>query len=126
MSYILDALRKADAQRERGASRGIHAQGASLGSAGTGNEPGARNGWFALAAVVAVSAVAAAWFLTRSEPAPVAMVAPPAVAVSPPPAATAISPPAPPPAPVPQTVSPAAPAAAAPPAAPIVGGLPAD
>ena len=123
MSYILDALRKADAQRERDASRGIHAQGSSLGPAAAGDEPGARNSWFALAAVVAVVFVAAAWFFTRSEPAPITASAPPAVAVQAPPAATAISPPAPPPAPIVQPPAAVTPGAVA---APILGGLPPD
>lgn len=62
MSYILDALRKADAQRERDPARGIHAQ-PLRGSAGTS---GARNGpgpwlWGAAAGVAALGS--AGWFL---------------------------------------------------------------
>ncbi len=46
MSYILDALKKADAQRERDPARGIHAQSAPLASGPSvdGSGPPAR-GW---------------------------------------------------------------------------------
>lgn len=154
MSYILDALRKADAQRERDASRGIHAQAASIASSAAVDEAGKRMGLVAWIAAGVVLAAIAAWFMLRSEPAPVArpaaMSAAPAAA--PAPAATAITPPPPPPvvsaappATVPAPVqareaafsalptgapSAAAASAAAAPVAPVVapiaGGLPAD
>ena len=44
MSYILDALRKADAERERGNVPGIHAQPTIGGSAPTAT-PGTRLPW---------------------------------------------------------------------------------
>jgi len=120
MSYILDALRKADAQRERDPARGIHAQ------PGAGPQPVPQSAgrqpawvWVALAAAF-LSLLAAAWQLTRP-----AVPAAPAVAAAPaptPPApapmpATAVLPEAPPPAvpppPPPPPVA-AAPAAQAP------------
>ena len=68
MSYILDALRKADAQRERDPSRGIHAHPAPLGGSsarGGGPSPAV---WGA--AVVAVAVVAAGgWYAMRDRPA---------------------------------------------------------
>jgi general secretion pathway protein B len=67
MSYILDALRKADAQRQRDPARGIHAQ--PLGSSAIGPQP--RNGrgvrlWSA-AAVGLVALSSAGWYLARDD-----------------------------------------------------------
>jgi general secretion pathway protein B len=124
MSYILDALRKADAERERDPARGIHAQPLAAASPhATARKPY----WAGLAvlAVLLVAGGAALW--PRQEP---VAVAPPPVAVEAPapaplpapaapvvPVAAAVSPPPPPalptPAPVPKPVAKAAPAAAA-------------
>lgn len=64
MSYILDALKKADAQRERDPARGIHAQPAplpTLQQPGLGQRP-----WLWAAAAVAMAALAGAgWFLAQ-------------------------------------------------------------
>lgn len=67
MSYILDALKKADAQRERDPARGIHAQPAAL---PTLQQPWiGQRPWFWAAAAAAIAALAAAgWFLSQ-EPA---------------------------------------------------------
>ncbi|HUR90017.1 MAG TPA: general secretion pathway protein GspB [Ramlibacter sp.] len=105
MSYILDALRKADAQRERDASRGIHAQ---PGSPGAGDDSSAIKSravqWSAVAVAIAVIA-GAGWYFTRSNataPAPAPVTAnnlPPAtpLRMTPPQAvASAIVPPPPP------------------------------
>jgi general secretion pathway protein B len=124
MSYILDALRKADAERERDPARGIHAQPAAL---QPGADTGRRSPWPWIAGVAAGLGVAAAlafWRpappavsppvagpVTSSAPAPVA--AP--VAVAPVPAAAVQ--PAPPP-------MPAAPQAAAPVAAAVPAAVP--
>jgi general secretion pathway protein B len=68
MSYILDALRKADAQRARDPVRGIHAQplrGATSVQPGSGLRP-----WYWVAGAAAVASVAwAGWFMfhDRSE-----------------------------------------------------------
>jgi general secretion pathway protein B len=81
MSYILDALRKADAQRERDPSRGIHAHPAPLGGSMRRSNGAARWAWTAVA--IAVLAVAGAgWYVTSRAPAPVAT-AVPEVAVAP-------------------------------------------
>lgn len=64
MSYILDALKKADAQRERDPARGIHAQPAplpTLQQPGIGQRPWI---WAAAAAGIAVLA-AAGWFYSQ-------------------------------------------------------------
>jgi general secretion pathway protein B len=109
MSYILDALRKADAQRERDPARGIHAQ--TLHAAG---ERRLRSGfapWVWGASVLGVAAAAGAGWLVYQDRTAVAA-APPArvevavpavtLAAAPAPApvvATAVQPPPPPPAP---------------------------
>lgn len=114
MSYILDALRKADAERERDPARGIHAQPAA------GGAPQASAGapaWLWPASVIAAGVVGAGLiWQQRSAPVPVpAPVRPVAIAVAPPVPAAAVLPPAPLPAPVPErpiTKVVAAPAAA--------------
>jgi general secretion pathway protein B len=128
MSLILDALKRADAERSRGSVPGLHAQ--PLAGAPS---PAARSrpaGWLALAAIVVAALLAAlVWLLLarRDPPAPAPTV-PPAPALAPPPlvqvppvAAAAPAPvPAAVPAPLPAAASPpgALPAAAAPTAAP--------
>lgn len=58
MSYILDALRRADAQRERDPARGIHAQAATAAPA---RSPSRLPGWawpaFAAGLVAAAAAL---------------------------------------------------------------------
>src|SRR4051794_13398626 len=63
MSYILDALRKADAQRESDPARGIHAQ--PVRTVLPGAEPRARyRRWFLGASAAGVAAIGAtAWYL---------------------------------------------------------------
>jgi len=71
MSYILEALRRADAERQRGAIPGLHAQSAgSIGAAGLPLAEGAeresaRRRWLlrTLIATAALLALAAAWWL---------------------------------------------------------------
>lgn len=104
MSYILDALRKADAQRERDPSRGIHAHPTALGAA-SARSPRAAGLW-AAAALVAVVVAGAGWYVTRStdkgqdEPAvdeaPVATKRPHVARRAPVPGATTPAPDAPP------------------------------
>jgi len=67
MSYILDALRKADAQRQRDPARGIHAQ--PLGSVAAGPQArGARNVRLWSAAAIGVVALSSAgWYLYRGD-----------------------------------------------------------
>ena len=102
MSYILDALRRADAERERDPARGIHAQPAVAAV----HAPQRAPAWL-WAGGAATLALVAAWMLWgRGAPAPqppVAVVAQQPAAVTAPvvvPVATAVSPPPPAPAPV--------------------------
>jgi general secretion pathway protein B len=122
MSYILDALRRADAERERDPGRGIHAQPVPLPAESARRFPW----WIAALAVMLVVLVAVA-LLLRPAPrialdlgmpppnAPVARPAPVAPAMAS--VAAEVSPPAPPPLPVRQR-APDRPVVKAPPAAP--------
>jgi general secretion pathway protein B len=107
VSLILDALRRADAERDRGAVPGLHAQqAASLPQ--TRRRP-RRPRWagLTLAAAAAVAAALAAWLMAGGaspQPGASAAAPPPAVAAEPPaPASAPASPPvaAAPPAPAP-------------------------
>ncbi len=81
MSYILDALKKADAQRERDPARGIHAQPASL-TTGPRQPGDANRAWFWGAGAAGFAAMAAvAWYLYQDREA-VAMPAAARVAVA--------------------------------------------
>jgi general secretion pathway protein B len=118
MSYILEALRKADAERERGSVPDLHAQLLPLSVSDAEVEPprSALGLWVGLGIGLVASAGAAWWLFGRDEPA----------AHVPPTAAIAAAPlPAPPPAAVanPPTPTPTVPAVAVappqvPPAAP--------
>src|SRR5690242_18895137 len=105
MSYILDALRKADAQRERDSSRGIHAHPTPLGTAGSGGAARAPLLWGA-AAMAIVLVLAGAWYVSRDKqaapaaqtvatPAPAGAAAPVVAAVTNAEAPPAAVPPAP-------------------------------
>ena len=85
MSYILDALRRADAERSRGAVPGLHAQGAPIDA-----EPAARNyaplAWAAgVAGVLLAGGVAVLlWAPWNAKPAPDARLMPtPEIALAP-------------------------------------------
>ena len=68
MSYILDALRKADAERARGAVPDLHAQPVLRSSAGAASASGAQP-WAWAAGAVAVTAVCGlAWVLLARDP----------------------------------------------------------
>lgn len=144
MSYILDALRRADAERERDPARGIHAQPAEAGMPEAG---GSGTRLVVTGAVVLAAAAAAAVLLWPGEPPPALPVSapqpppplPPAPAVQVQAPAPSIVPAAPPPLPPPvQAIAarpaatpPAKPASAAAPAGPservfAVAELPAD
>lgn len=130
MSYILDALRKADAERERDPARGIHAQPVTLPAASSGWSPAQR---IATASAVLGVAAGAAVLMWPAAPVPAPLPAPAPVVQAPPPApapvpvapAQAVLPPPPPveeapapvlvaakPAPKPQAVASAAAASA--------------
>lgn len=106
MSYILDALRRADAERERDPARGIHAQPLAAAPAPAGGQV-PRWAWGAILAAGAVVAGYVAWPEDPPPPpAPVPVVrgivqqpaaAPVPAAVT---VADSVSPPAPPPQPV--------------------------
>lgn len=83
MSYILDALRRADAERERGRVPGIHAHGAPSGA----DDAAVRSGavpwrWIALGVVLGLLAVVLLWWLLgrdRPPETPPAAMAPPPI-----------------------------------------------
>jgi len=107
MSYILDALKRADAERARGAVPGLHAQQWPNTNAAAPVATSNRL-WMLTAAAVALLAVALGlWWLSRT-PAPAPLVTPAAAPLAA--APTALPDPAPVPVPVPAQV----PAAAAP------------
>ncbi len=84
MSYILDALRKADAERARGRVPGLHAHPVAPAPAPRAASPGA-GAWLALAAAAAVAvAVAGVAALLWNPQAPLAVVAPSPAPVAPP------------------------------------------
>ena len=119
MSYILDALRKADAERERGSVPSIHAQPAFAGARPAGAAPSSRT-WIVVAVIgvlLALVAAMAAYLLFGRSPA--SELAKPS---APPPSTVAAVPVAPTPAPV--TVAPALPAPP-PPARKVVRAAPA-
>jgi general secretion pathway protein B len=94
VSLILDALRKAEAERQRGAVPGLHSLAASAASAAPAATPAGRGG--ALAAGLAVVVLAAAglwlWLGPGGGQTPAATAAPPAAVVASPSAAVATPP----------------------------------
>jgi general secretion pathway protein B len=107
MSLILDALRKADAERERGALPNLHSQPVHA-SAEAPRKAGAGPNWLWIAIGLAfgvMAAVISALMIGRYAPAP----SPPTANVIPAPQSTAVPPLAPP---MPVTVAPSAPSAA--------------
>ena len=126
MSYILDALRRADAERERGSVPGIHAQPAMLGDADNeAPRTGRSRLWAGLAFALLLLAVLGWWLLGHETPPPApapVLAAPAPAAVSPVPAPPpVVAPPlvaALPPAPVPVPPRAVEPARAAPAKAP--------
>jgi general secretion pathway protein B len=107
MSYILDALRKADAQRERDPARGIHAQPGAPASAHASPRL-VRGTWLALgAAAVAIAVAYAAWTARPATTRAIPSVPATGFVMEPPKAAPVITiadavvPPAPPPLPAP-------------------------
>lgn len=103
MSYILDALKRADAERERGHVPGLHTQT----PAASADTHRTRRGplWFGAALGCAVALAALAWWWTPSDPAALAPVAstvsaavekPPTPTVEPVPGPSAALQPAPP------------------------------
>lgn len=122
MSYILDALKRADAERERGAVPGLHTQQVTIPASPDAN--GARNRlWLAAAATLALGGIAAGlWFWQKpAGTARLAALESAVVATPPAPAPLILPVPTPTPASPPEGVPPRAapwPSAATPPAAP--------
>lgn len=128
MSYILDALKRADAERERGLVPGLHSQSAATlpQAAPATRRPALRPVLLIALAALLVAAAAAGWWLTRQRgamapaaPAPVPAVVAPAPAVQAqtpapptPPALPILAPPPPAPPAASVTTAPAAPAVA--------------
>jgi general secretion pathway protein B len=85
MSYILDALRRADAERDRGRVPGIHARAPIP----VAEDPGAAGvappwRWIGVGVLLGLLVVLAAWWLTARDPPP-AEAGPPVAPVAPPP-----------------------------------------
>ena len=80
MSYILDALRRAEAERQRGQPPGLHQVVAPVppSAAGHANSAGGRQPlrWMAAAAVLVVAAGATLLLLRREAPAPMSTAGP--------------------------------------------------
>ncbi len=137
MSYILDALRKADAERARGTVPTLHAQPVSADAATAGAVRGVRWRWWLLGSAAGVL-VAFVWLLAGREPASVptpaptlAPPAPPRVGEKPAPAPATLSAPSvsvvlpPPPAAIALPALPAPAASRAEPPRPLVAAAPA-
>ncbi|MBX3654570.1 MAG: general secretion pathway protein GspB [Ramlibacter sp.] len=108
MSYILDALKRADAERERGQVPGLHAQPMPVTAE---QRTGMAAPWrWLIGAAVVVALAGVSWQVSQRETAAPGVVA---VAPPPPPPATATPAPVPPTAPAPTPVPPPAPAAPA-------------
>ena len=119
MSYILDALRKADAQRERDPVRGIHAQPVRVSVSERRLRDGHRLGWWVASAAGLAAVASVGWYLSRdSRGVPGAPAARTQVAAAAPTAVAAPAPASAPAAAVPATaVLPPPPPVVAPPAA---------
>lgn len=121
MSYILDALRRADSERDRGGVPSLHAKPIPDALAEDDEDDTRRRSqpllWAVIVLLVLLVAVLAWQFVGGRAPEPASVSAPPAQAVTPPPPVAAL--PAPPPTPTlpaPATVDP--PVASLPPARP--------
>ena len=120
MSYILDALRRDDSERERGAVPGVHAQPVPLGSAHTARPPAPRTWVWVSVALATLLVALLAWQLMGRDAAPEAAPPPPSDAVplpvvtAPAPTPVAVTEPASLPAPGPAPVPVTAPVAARP------------
>ena len=112
MSYILDALKRADSERERGAVPGLHARQVTSPALPAAHH--ARNRlWLAVAAALALGAMAAGLWIWQTPAVPVRLAAvEPAVTMAPAPALPTQSVPAPTPTPAPAVATPPAVAAA--------------
>jgi general secretion pathway protein B len=129
MSYILDALRRADSEREQGAVPGLHAQVMDAEGRALGVRPWWGQPWAWVGAGVCGGLLVAGlvvWLMSSPPPAPQVAVAPPQPPLAPPvvipPPSAAV--PAPAPVPVPVPVPPTPSAAPPQPAAPVYNAPP--
>lgn len=83
MSYILDALRRADAERERGAVPGLHSQPVPVAETAAPRTHARTWPWVAAGVAALLLVGAFAWTLVRREAAEAVAVAPPAPAPAP-------------------------------------------
>jgi general secretion pathway protein B len=104
MSYILDALRRADSERERGAVPGIHAMPVPAAAAEEAPPPRRWTGFVAALAALLLVGVAAWWWGRSAVPA--AVPAPLPVEAAPAPVADPAPPPSPPATPLPAAAPP--------------------
>jgi general secretion pathway protein B len=112
MSYILDALRRADSERERGTVPNLHAKPAPVGLADADDDGERRRPQPLLWAVIGLSLLLAAvlvWQFMGSAPEPVAPAAVATAPVQPAPVMPVPSPPPPQPTPAPVAAVPAPP-----------------
>jgi len=95
VSYVLDALRKAEAERQRGSVPSLHAPPSDLAVDRAVQRRGPHPALWALGGAVGVLALAGAWQLWKPgpDPMPAPAAAAPAVAVVAPPAAAPAAPP---------------------------------
>lgn len=93
MSYILDALKRADAERGRGAVPGLHTRQLPNPNESNPAAPGARSAlWLGVAAALALAGIAGGlWLWQKPVAAPLAVVVQPVVAAAP--ASAALAPP---------------------------------
>lgn len=83
MSYILDALKRADAERGRGAVPGLHTRQLPNPGDSDPSAPRARRAlWLGVAAALVVAGMGSLWFWQTAPEAPLAVVVPP-VAIQP-------------------------------------------
>ena len=92
MSYILDALKRAESERSRGAIPNIHAQPGLAGDGEASDPVAGTRGMLLIAVAVLVLAAAAWWWLTRDDSAPPTVLAD-AIPPIPSPVAPAATPP---------------------------------
>lgn len=115
MSYILDALRRAEAERERGSVPSLHSQQFPMSTADD-EAPRRPVGWMVAAGVLALALLGlGSWLWWAPAPQPVVVVAAPPPTVAP--ATAAVPAPVPPSAPTAASAAPAAPPVATSPSA---------
>ncbi|MDP1901363.1 MAG: general secretion pathway protein GspB [Rubrivivax sp.] len=111
MSYILDALRRSQAERDRGQVPGLNAHPLPADTAPRGRR-GIRTAWLAVGLALGLGVIGALWLWPEAPQPPPRPGLPPVAALAPSPVPAPVPPPQPLPAPLPTVVSAPAPAAA--------------